>query len=634
MLERLTRTCRIALLAIVAPLSIAAGLAACGGAGAGAGGSAAASGAGIGTVQVVGNTTTINSDGKTPVDLTVFVTSGTNVAAKNVLVDLTASDSSGTPGGVRIEVLRTITDGSGTATARLTVLSDPRSRDISVIATAGGIASAPLKVRVSGTTLNVTGPAAISLAGATASNYTVSLKDSSGSPLAGWDVIADSDKGNTFTVKTVKTDSGGQAVFGVRGAVSGSDILRFSALGESKPLPVVVSGKGLSITPSSGFSSVGGTPVVPLGTSAAFQVAYQSSDGIPPGMVVDVSTTRGTLTPSSSGIGTGTANFAVSSNFAGPATVTARVGGVASEYTFNFVSVTPAQIDLQAGPSTIGPNLGGGTEQRATLTAVVRDARGNPVANRLVSFSATDDPSGGSIQPGVATTDLAGRATASFIGGPTTTAVNAVKLIATVDGISSQVAFMSVARSQLFVRIGTDNKIESIEPALYRKTYAVVVTDSTGNAVKDAAVIVNLRPLQYRTGRWVPATGGPPEWVQNITGTFPSEDLDRDGICKAGEDTNDDKQLTPGNVASTAPTVSTTENGTAAVTLVFPRSFAQWVEVLLDVRVQVAGSEGAAVAQFWLQIAADDLGDKAVAPPGALSPFPFQKGPDFPTTCP
>jgi hypothetical protein len=634
MFERLTRTCRIALLAIVAPLSIAAGLAACGGAGAGAGGSAAASGAGIGTVQVVGNTTTINSDGKTPVDLTVFVTSGTNVAAKNVLVDLKASDSSGAPGGVRIEVLRATTDGSGTATARLTVLSDPRSRDISIIATAGGVASAPLKVRVAGTTLNVTGPAAISLAGATASSYTVSLKDSSGSPLAGWDVTADSDKGNTFAVKTVKTDSGGQAMFGVRGAVSGSDTLRFSALGESKPVDIVVSGKGLSITPSSGFSNVGGTPVVPLGTSAAFQVAYQSSDGIPPGMVVDVSTTRGTLTPSSSGIGTGTANFAVSSNFAGPATVTARVGGVASEFTFNFVSVTPSQIDLQAGPSTIGPNLGGGTEQRATLTAVVRDARGNPVANRLVSFSATDDPSGGSIQPGVATTDLAGRATVSFIGGPTTTAVNAVKLIATVDGISSQVAFMSVARSQLFVRIGTDNKIEKLEPALYRKTYAVVVTDSTGNAVKDAAVIVNLRPLQYRTGRWVPATGGPPEWVQNITGTFPSEDLDRDGICKAGEDTNLDKQLTPGNVASTAPTVSTTENGTAAVTLVFPRSFAEWVEVLLDVRVQVAGSEGAAVAQFWLPIAADDLGDKAVAPPGALSPFPFQKGPDFPTTCP
>jgi hypothetical protein len=634
MLERLIRTCRFALVAIVAPLSVAAGLSACSGEGAGAGGGAAASGAGIGTVQVVGNTTTINSDGKTPVDLTVFVTSGTNVAAKNLMVDLKASDPSGAPGGVRIEVLRAITDSTGTATARLTVLSDPRSREITVVATAGGVASAPLKVRVSGTTLNVSGPSAISLAGATTSNYTVSLKDSSGSPLAGWDVTAESATGNTVSAKTIKTDSGGQAVFGVRGAVPGSDTLTFSALGESKPVPIVVSGKGLSITPSSGFSTVGGTPVVPLGTTAALQVAYQSSDGIPAGAVVDVSTTRGTLTPSSAGIGTGTANFAVTSNFAGPATVTARVGGVSSEYTFSFVSVTPSQIDLQASPSTIGPNLGGSTEQRATLTAVVRDVKGNPVANRVVSFNAIDDPSGGSIQPGIATTDLAGRATVSFIGGPTTTAVNAVKLVATVDGIASQVAFMSVARSQLFVRIGTDNKIAKIEPTLYSKTYAVVVTDSTGNAVNNASVVVNLRPLQYRTGFWVPALGGPPEWAQNVTGTFPSEDIDRDGICKAGEDTNGDGQLTPGNVASTVPTVTTGANGTAAVVLQYPRSFAQWVQVLLDVRVQVAGSEGVAVAEFWLPIAADDLNDKAVAPPGATSPFPFPVGTDYPKTCP
>ena len=634
MLERLIRSCRFAVLAIVAPLSIAAGLSACGGAGAGAGGGAAASGAGIGTVQVVGSTTTINSDGKTPVDLTVFVTSGSNVAAKNVLVDLSASDPTGAPGGVRVEVLRGTTDSTGTATARLTVLSDPRSRDITVVANAGGVASAPLKIRVGGTTLNASGPSAISLSGATISNYTVSLKDSSGTPLAGWDVTAASATGNTLTEKTLKTDSGGQAVFGVRGVVPGSDTLTFSALGESRAFPISVSGKGLSMAPSTGFATVGSTPVVALGTTASLQVSYQSSDGIPGGTIVEASTTRGTLTPSSASIATGTANFSVSSNFAGPATVTARVGGVSSEYTFNFVSVTPSQIDLQAGPSTIGPNLGGSTEQRATLNAVVRDARGNPVANRIVSFSAIDDPSGGSIQPGIATTDLAGRATVSFIGGPTTTAVNAVKLVATVDGIPSQTAFMSVARSQLFVRLGTDNKIEKVDPALYRKTYAVVVTDSTGNAVKNASVVVNLRPLQYRTGSWVPVSGGPPEWGQNITGTFPSEDIDRDGICKAGEDTNGDGQLTPGNVASTAPTVNTTDNGTAAVVLQYPRSFAQWVQVLLDVRVQVAGSEGAAVAEFWLPIAAEDLTDKAVAPPGVLSPFPFPVGTDYPRTCP
>jgi hypothetical protein len=635
MFERLIRTSRLALLALVAPLSIATGLSACGGSGAGAGGGASGTtGSGVGTVQVVANTTTINSDGKTPIDLTVFVTSATNVAAKNVAVELSASDPAGAPGGVRLEVTRATTDDTGTATAKLSVLSDPRSRDITVLAKAAGVSSTPLTIRVSGTSLTVSGPSAIALASTTTSNYTVSLKDSSGTPLANWDVTAASEKGNTLTATTVKTDGGGQAVFGVRGVVPGADSLKFSALGESRSVPITVSGEGLSVTPSSGFSTVGTTPVVALGTTAALQVTYQSANGIPGGTVVDASTTRGTLTPASASIATGSVNFGISSGFAGPATITARVGSVSSEFNFNFVSVTPSQIDLQASPSTIGPNLGGSTDQRSTLTAVVRDPLGNPVANRVVTFNATDDPSGGSIQPGIATTDLAGRATVSFVGGPNTTAPNAVKLVATVDGIASQTAFMSVARSQLFVRLGTDNKIEKIEPALYRKTYAVVVTDSTGNAVKGASIIVNLRPLQYATGTWVPRPGGPPEWMQSITGIYPSEDIDRDGICKVGEDTNGDGQLTPGNVASTSPSVTTTDNGTAAVQIQYPRSFAQWTEVLLDVRVQVAGSEGAASAQFWLPIASEDLNDKAVAPPGTPSPFPFPVGPSFPRTCP
>jgi len=643
MFERLIRTSRLALLALVAPLSIATGLSACGGSGAGAGGGGGTSGSGVGTVQLVASTTTINSDGKTPIDLTVFVTSSSNVAAKNVGIELSASDPAGVPGGVRLEVLSAVTDASGTATARLSVLSDPRSRDITVTAKAAGVASTPLTIRVSGTTLTVSGPSAIALASASTSNYTVSLKDSSGVPLGGWDVTATSEKGNTLTATTVKTDVGGQAVFGVRGAVPGADSLKFNALGETRLVPITVSGQGLSISPSSGFSMVGSTPVVALGTTAAVQVAYQSADPIPGSTVVDASTTRGSLTPTTASIANGTANLGISSGFAGPATITARVGGVSSEFNFNFVSVTPSQIDLQASPSTIGPNLGGSTDQRSTLTAVVRDPLGNPVANRVVTFSATDDPSGGSIQPGIATTDLAGRATVSFIGGPNTTAPNAVKLVATVDGIPSQTAFMSVSRSQLFVRLGTDNRLEKIDPALYRKTYAVVVTDSTGNAVKNASVIVNLRPLQYRTGTWVPVSG-PPEWAQSITATLPSEDINRDGICNgptvvngttvAAEDVNGDGQLTPGNVASTAPTVTTSDNGTAAVLIQYPRSFAKWTEVLLDVRVQVAGSEGAASAQFWLPIAAEDLSDKAVPPPGTPSPFPFPVGPSFPRTCP
>ena len=122
-----------------------------------------------------------------------------------------------------------------------------------------------------------------------------------------------------------------------------------------------------------------------------------------------------------------------------------------------------------------------------------------------------------------------------------------------------------------------------------------------------------------------------------MTATAESEDINRDGICQRLEDLNGDGILTPGNVASTVASVTTGENGTAAVALQYPRSYAQWVYMLLDVRVKVSGSEGTDSVDFWLPISVDDLTNQADPPPGAFSPFNFQVGiddPRSPRTCP
>jgi hypothetical protein len=636
MFEAFRLHARRALLAAAGGTLLAAAIAGCGGSGAGAqGGSTVggANGSGTGSVQLLGTTATINSDGKVPVDLTAIVTGASNVALKNAAVEFSASDPEGSPGSIRLQVLSATTDATGAATAKLSLLGDPRSRTITVTAKSNGVVSTPLSIRVTGTTLAASGPTALALNGS-ASNYTVTLKDSAGAPLGGRPVTVSSDKGNVLSATSVTTDAGGQATVGVRGTVTGTDRIRFSALGENAGVDIVVSGQGLQISAGSGFTSPSGTPIVAIGApGGTLTVTYQSAGGIAPGTNVNVSTTRGTITPAVASITGGSATFGVSSNFAGPATVSAEVGGVMSTFSFNFVSVTPSQVDLQSSSATIGPNLGGTTDQRTTLTAVVRDPAGNPVANRIVTFNAIDDPSGGEISPGTATTDLAGRATVSFIAGPRTTAPNAVRIQATVGSIQSPIALLSVARSQLFVRLGTDNKIEKIEPAAYRKTYGVVVTDATGNAVSGATVQASLRPLQYRTGQWV-NTGGTPPWSQNVTGTFPSEDIDRNGICSAGEDTNADGQLTPGNVASVAPASTTNADGIAAVSFQYPREFARWVEVVLEVRIQVAGSEGVASAQFFLPISADDVTDTNVPPPGDTSPFPYPTGPAIARSCP
>jgi hypothetical protein len=144
---------------------------------------------------------------------------------------------------------------------------------------------------------------------------------------------------------------------------------------------------------------------------------------------------------------------------------------------------------------------------------------------------------------------------------------------------------------------------------------------------------MTLRPLRYATGTWI-STGATPTWTQVVDGIFVSEDLDRNGVCNAGEDANGDGQLTPGNVASVIASAVTAANGVADVKFQYPREFAAWVEVLLEARIQVGGSEGAANAQFWLPIAASDVTDATVPPPGTPSPLPFASGPGIARTCP
>ena len=129
--------------------------------------------------------------------------------------------------------------------------------------------------------------------------------------------------------------------------------------------------------------------------------------------------------------------------------------------------------------------------------------------------------------------------------------------------------------------------------------------------------------------------------IVGISGRFPgAANLDqfwdniRNGVCSVGEDANGDGQLTPGNVATVVQSGVTNADGVTGIALQYPREFARWVEVVLEVRIQVAGSEGVASAQFFLPISADDVTDANVPPPGATSPFPFPTGPAIARSCP
>ena len=567
-------------------------------------------------VQVLSSNSTLNSDGKLPIDLIAVVTNANNVAQAGKKVIFAAVDGvSGS--GVRLEVIRETTDQTGTATAKLYLLADATERDVKITAQSGDATVAEYTVRISGTTLALSGPAQVAFNGSPAA-YTVVVKNSSGEPIAGKPVAIKSSANNTLSAMSVNTDLSGQASFTIRGTNAGADTITATALGSTTSKVISVSSQSLSVTPSA--------TVIPIGsTGGTFTIAYTTATGNASGTAV-VSNTGGIVSSNSIAVpASGTATFTASSNEARPATIRVSIGDSVATTEVNFVAVTPARLDLQANPTIIGPNLGTATSQRTVLVAVVRDAFGNPVANKTVTFSATRDSSGGRIDPPAALTDFAGRATVAYIAGANTTPPNGVQIEATIaDNVSIKTtSTLSVSQQQLFVTMGTNNKVEDIAATVYGLRYGVFVTDATGNPVANAIVQAKVKPTRYSEGSWSVTAG---KWQQTITSTSVSEDTNGDGVCAISEDTNTDGRLTPGNVAAVDTNAPTNASGYTEIVVRYAKSFGNWVEVELETTTTVGGSEGRARELFYLSISATDVTDTNVPPPGVISPFPYNKG--------
>jgi hypothetical protein len=631
------------LILTLAPIALCLALAGCGNSGAGAfdgtlpasssssSSSSTSSGAGVSTVSKItlfGDSTVLGTAKDKPVEVTAVVTSADNVAiaGKNVIFSVT---DSALAAGVRLEVVSATTDKSGLASARLFLLNDLTERDVKIVAKYADAVPAEFAVRVAGNSLVISGPAQLPLNGEP-SQYTIQLKDSAGKPVANQEVKLTSKAGNPVSLSTAKTDVAGQVGFTVKGGVSGKDTVSASALGVSGARDFTVSGENLAVSVPSN--------VVVINQDGLVTVSYVNSAAIPAGAVVTMTTTAGQVravgaplsasaASATAPISSGSATFNVRSSSTGPATLSALINGTVSTSQINFVSVTPSTISVQPSPAIIGPNLGTGTSQRSQLVAIVRDNAGNPVAGKTVAFSAVENPSGGRIEPSVAITDFSGAATVSYIAGANTTPPNGVKIVASLTdpAISSSPSALSVSQQSLFLRMGTDNLVRSDEKTLiYEKWYSVIVTDATGNAAANATIQAKLNSVAYRTGNWAIGTvNGLSAWVLRASPYILSEDLDKDGQCIASEDVNADGVLTPGNVASVNSNLQTDANGIAVVKVIYPKSFAVWTNVNLEVTATVGGSEGRASVAFDLPIAASDLRELTVPPPGEFSPFPY-----------
>jgi hypothetical protein len=290
-----------------------------------------------------------------------------------------------------------------------------------------------------------------------------------------------------------------------------------------------------------------------------------------------------------------------------------------------FVATTPTNLDLQADPFSVPTN------GQSTITAVVRDAAGNLVKNQTVNFVLTDT-TGGSLSVAQAITNSQGRAQTFYNASSTTSRVDGVRIDATVQGLPAITDFvaLTVAQRQVFISLGTGNELFEDNPVQYRDPWVIQVTDAQGNGVDLVDVNVSVLSRRYWDGirSWngviwqtVPGTDAKP-----LAGC-PDEDINRNGILDPGEDLNANVRIEAGNIALVAAhdiggsTVKTDKNGFAFVDVFYAQQYAYWLEVTLEARASVQGTEFSERATFVLPGIARDFNQQAVEPPGLFSPF-------------
>ena len=618
----------------VAALGLTLALAACGGGGGSAGtpvtgegstatlpGTAASSPAQVAAVtptavEVLTSSNSLLSAGSETV-ITAFVKNSGNVALAGQAVTFAAS--SGT-----LQVISAVTDAAGSASAKITAGSDKSIRDVTVTVTAGSVSSSVV-LPVIGTLVTVGGSGSLQAGGA-ASEYTVRAVDSSGNAIAGTPIAVRSTLGNLLSSSSLRTDSTGLVSFLYTPNIAGTDTLVVSGLGTSGSSTIVINNIDfVAISPGSNTS----IPIDSLQT-ATFQFR-RAGVGVP-GQTVAFSTTRGTLASSTATTdANGQASAVLSSTTAGPAVVTAQISGVGSvNLPLQFVAVTPARVVVQANPGSVLPNLSGSSNQ-STIEALVRDVNGNAVANRQVNFTLIKDLSNGTLSPGIDITDANGRAQVQFVPGASSTPSDGVEIQATVaNTLISDTTLLTVNGKALFITIAFGNTMTNLDETTYKKPFSIYVTDANGVPVGNQIVSLSVIPTVYYKGSLIRACpvnklsckDEEQLWRYFVPPTIcPNEDLNLDGFLDAGEDTNNNRQLTPGNVVVTAPgTVTTDATGRASFDLEYGEQFAPWVTVAVTARASVAGTESRQSIEFDLVGLASDF-FSVIPPAGATSPF-------------
>ncbi len=202
-------------------------------------------------------------------------------------------------------------------------------------------------------------------------------------------------------------------------------------------------------------------------------VLEQAGTPVQNGTTVTFTTNLGTLSPTDARTVNGVAMVQFLGNGqSGKASIKAISGGAASEALELSVGAAAAgRINLTANPATV-PSTGGTT----TITAVVLDASGNPIAGVPVSFATN----AGSLASQIVNADTAGRASTTL-----TTSREAI-VSATVGGtITAQVTVTISVRPTVSISLASGST--PVEGGI--TTFSVTVNTATGGSPLQSVIV-------------------------------------------------------------------------------------------------------------------------------------------------
>lgn len=545
--------------------------------------------------------------------LQVVVTDDRNRVVEGVYLQPNTEGDS----GLTVGPAQPRTDEGGRAVLELTTHGDPTNRSIDFSVEADGVRSSVFPVDIVGTTLSST---SLSLEG-NGGTVDFRLVDGSGG------VVPREALAYTFEDPVVLSDDRP-----VETDLRGEGAVDFEAAGSAGEYRFEVESAGATFTQFWTVASENLELLEPAGETFweinqdhEIRARLTGADGEPMDGEIRFRSTRGTLSDDSVDTGDdGIASVTISAPDIGPARIEAEYeaedGTVVTSGTALFVSRDADSLNLQAEPATVG------VEETSRIIARVLDENDQPVQGVKVDFQ-LEDNTGGALRSGTAETDAFGRAEVLYEAGSYQSADEGVKVTARVDVVDDDTVFLTVTAEALYITLGTGNTLRDVDDTTYGLPYTAVVTDSAGRPVANRELSLSLWSTDYRRGRWEPDGS---RWVQNVTWECPTEDPERTGNV-GDNDVSGTGSLLPGNVASLVPDggtaqghdarIKTDENGFASFEIRYPKDSAQWVRTELRASIEVGGTEGTRTRSFWLPIAADDIDDVDVDPPGRVSPF-------------